>query len=84
MTNAPIFSVGPFVAALEYAADCHAEVVGKPEAAFFTAAISDLDVRPEECVMIGDASVLFFRFCVYNARYSFLFSNTLESFYSRM
>ncbi|XP_052804569.1 haloacid dehalogenase-like hydrolase domain-containing protein 2 [Mya arenaria] len=45
---------GPFVTGLEYAADCKAEVVGKPEAAFFLSAIEGMDVRPEECLMIGD------------------------------
>ncbi|WAR05898.1 LOW QUALITY PROTEIN: HDHD2-like protein, partial [Mya arenaria] len=44
---------GPFVTGLEYAADCKAEVVGKPEAAFFLSAIEGMDVRPEECLMIG-------------------------------
>ena len=37
--------LGPFVAALEYAADVRAEVVGKPARAFF---------GPDEVVMVGD------------------------------
>ncbi|KAH3692407.1 haloacid dehalogenase-like hydrolase domain-containing protein 2 [Dreissena polymorpha] len=45
---------GPFVSALEYAADCQSQVVGKPEAAFFLSAIEEFNVHPEECVMIGD------------------------------
>uniref|UniRef100_A0A8C2X894 Haloacid dehalogenase-like hydrolase domain-containing protein 2 n=1 Tax=Cyclopterus lumpus TaxID=8103 RepID=A0A8C2X894_CYCLU len=45
---------GPFVTGLEYAADCQATVVGKPEKAFFTQALSDLGCSPNEAVMIGD------------------------------
>lgn len=53
---------GLFVAGLEYACDCKAEVVGKPEKSFFLSAIEDLDVNPGDCVMIGDVSLglLFF------------------------
>lgn len=47
---------GPFVTALEYAADCTASVVGKPEATFFAQALSDLGCSPSEAVMIGDVS----------------------------
>ena len=46
--------VGAFVAALEYAADTKAEVVGKPEEIFFLEAIRGLNADPAECVMIGD------------------------------
>ncbi|KAJ3240089.1 hypothetical protein HDU78_002494 [Chytriomyces hyalinus] len=45
---------GPFVAALEYATDASAEVVGKPTATFFQAALDDMDLNASECVMIGD------------------------------
>lgn len=45
---------GPFVTGLEYATDCKATVVGKPEKTFFTQALSDLGCRPDEAVMIGD------------------------------
>uniref|UniRef100_H3CGI5 Haloacid dehalogenase-like hydrolase domain-containing protein 2 n=1 Tax=Tetraodon nigroviridis TaxID=99883 RepID=H3CGI5_TETNG len=45
---------GPFVAGLEYAADCRATVVGKPEKSFFTQALADLGCSPSEAVMIGD------------------------------
>lgn len=47
---------GPFVRALEHAADCEALVVGKPEAAFFKAAIEPFGCEPQEVVMIGDVS----------------------------
>ncbi|CAL1539199.1 unnamed protein product [Lymnaea stagnalis] len=45
---------GPFVAALEYATDKTAEVVGKPDASFFLSSISDIDCDTSQCVMIGD------------------------------
>lgn len=45
---------GPFVRALEYAADCRATVVGKPEKTFFLQALSELGCSPSEAVMIGD------------------------------
>ncbi|KAJ3110868.1 Haloacid dehalogenase-like hydrolase domain-containing protein 2 [Physocladia obscura] len=45
---------GPFVAALEYATGIEAEVVGKPEQAFFNLAVDDMKLSPSECVMIGD------------------------------
>lgn len=45
---------GPFVTALEYAAGCTAEVVGKPEAGLFLAAVDSIGCRPEEALMIGD------------------------------
>lgn len=45
---------GPFVAALEAATGREAEVVGKPSAAFFGAALDALDADPERAVMIGD------------------------------
>lgn len=45
---------GPFVAALEYATDVKAKVVGKPEKGFFQSVLKLLDTRPEDAVMIGD------------------------------
>uniref|UniRef100_A0A1A8IVU4 Haloacid dehalogenase-like hydrolase domain containing 2 n=1 Tax=Nothobranchius kuhntae TaxID=321403 RepID=A0A1A8IVU4_NOTKU len=48
---------GPFVTGLEYAADCKATVVGKPEKTFFTQALSELGCSPSEAVMIGDVSM---------------------------
>ncbi|KAJ3208692.1 Haloacid dehalogenase-like hydrolase domain-containing protein 2 [Dinochytrium kinnereticum] len=45
---------GPFVAALEYATDKEATVVGKPNANFFKMALEDMQVAAEETVMIGD------------------------------
>lgn len=46
--------VGPFVAALEYAADTQAVVVGKPSSDFFQLALDDLGVTAAETVMVGD------------------------------
>jgi HAD superfamily hydrolase (TIGR01458 family) len=46
--------VGPFVAALEYAADVEAVVVGKPAPAFFALALAQLGARPEHAAMVGD------------------------------
>ena len=46
--------VGPFVAALEYAADVEAYVVGKPARGFFATALADIAVAPARAAMIGD------------------------------
>lgn len=46
--------VGPFVAALEYAAACEAHVVGKPAGAFFGHVLDGAGVLPGEAVMVGD------------------------------
>lgn len=45
---------GPFVAALEFAADQKALLFGKPSADFFHTAVADLPCRANEVVMIGD------------------------------
>lgn len=45
---------GPFVAALEYAADVETELFGKPDPRFFNAVLRDLGTRPAETLMIGD------------------------------
>ena len=46
--------VGPFVAALEYAANVEAVVVGKPAPAFFLLALSQLGAEPADAAMVGD------------------------------
>lgn len=46
--------VGAFVAALEYAADRTAVVVGKPDPGFFAAVLADLGIEPDAAAMIGD------------------------------
>jgi HAD superfamily hydrolase (TIGR01458 family) len=45
---------GPFIRALEYAADCEAIILGKPSPVFFLSAVAQLDCRPGETLMIGD------------------------------
>lgn len=60
---------GPFVAALEYASEAAAEVVGKPNDAFFVRAMAGLATDPTEVVMIGDVcdiSTLTLRFSIPN------------------
>ena len=46
--------IGPFKAALEYAADVRAHVLGKPDQAFFHQAAAALGCAPAETLMIGD------------------------------
>jgi HAD superfamily hydrolase (TIGR01458 family) len=46
--------IGPFVAALEFAADIRAKVLGKPAPEFFEAAVSGLGCEPNQVVMVGD------------------------------
>jgi len=47
-------SAGPVVRALEYASDKTARVMGKPSQEFFRLALEDMNLRPDEAVMIGD------------------------------
>jgi HAD superfamily hydrolase (TIGR01458 family) len=50
----PLLDSGALVAGLEYAAGIEAEVVGKPTAAYFEAALAELGTPPAEAVMVGD------------------------------
>ena len=45
---------GAFIKAIEYATSTTSEVVGKPEKAFFELALKDMNLAPEESMMIGD------------------------------
>jgi phospholysine phosphohistidine inorganic pyrophosphate phosphatase len=45
---------GPFVAALEYASNKSATVIGKPERAFFELALENLGLPADSVAMIGD------------------------------
>lgn len=45
---------GPFVVALEYAAEVGAVVVGKPSPAYFRMVLEDMDLPPDRVAMIGD------------------------------
>jgi HAD superfamily hydrolase (TIGR01458 family) len=49
-----VLDAGPFIAALEYAAETEALVLGKPSADFFAAAAGELGLLPAECIMVGD------------------------------
>lgn len=46
--------VGPFVKALEYAAECKAIVLGKPSIHFFETALQILQCKSSQAIMIGD------------------------------
>jgi len=46
--------LGPFVAALEYAAGREALIVGKPSEPFFSSAVGDMGLDCSETVMVGD------------------------------
>ena len=52
--DGPSLDAGPFVAALEYASGKTATVLGKPEPAFFQAALRDLGLEAKDVVMVGD------------------------------
>ena len=49
-----VLSAGPFVAALEYATEKNAELMGKPSRQFFHMALDDLGLEPCQAAMIGD------------------------------
>jgi len=55
--DGPTLDAGPFVAALEYAADVTATLVGKPSPAFFAAALERLGAEARETAMVGDSLV---------------------------
>lgn len=46
--------VGPFIAAMEFATEKSAVVVGKPSADFFNAALKDMNLTAENALMVGD------------------------------
>lgn len=48
---------GPFITALEYAAETTATVLGKPSPEFFLSAVREMDLAPKDVVMIGDDAV---------------------------
>jgi len=45
---------GPFVVALEYAAETRAEVIGMPSLAYFSRVLADLGLPPQRVAMIGE------------------------------
>src|ERR671937_1662804 len=46
----PLLDAGVFVAGLEYAVGTEAEVVGKPTAAYFEAALAELEAAPRDAI----------------------------------
>ena len=46
--------VAPFIIALEHAAGCEAEVIGKPSASFYQSALNLLGYSADKAIMIGD------------------------------
>lgn len=49
-----ILDLGPYVAALEYAAAIKADVVGKPSRSFFTLTLADMGLEADTALMVGD------------------------------
>ncbi len=56
-TDSLDLDAGPFVTALEYAAETEALVLGKPSPRFFLGAVAELGCRPDEVIMVGDDAV---------------------------
>lgn len=52
--NQLLLDAGPFIAALEFACDVEAEILGKPAKAFFQTAVESTGFKAEEVLMIGD------------------------------
>ncbi|UCD79051.1 MAG: TIGR01458 family HAD-type hydrolase [Desulfobacterales bacterium] len=52
--NGLAMDAGAFVAALEYATESEAELIGKPNRAYFEMALRDIGLDPSEVAMIGD------------------------------
>jgi HAD superfamily hydrolase (TIGR01458 family) len=53
--DGPTLDAGPFVVALEYASRQRAVLVGKPNRAFFAAAVTALGLAPERVAVVGDS-----------------------------
>jgi HAD superfamily hydrolase (TIGR01458 family) len=49
-----LLDAGPFIRAVEFAADVEATIVGKPAAAFFRLALQSTGVAPAQALMVGD------------------------------
>ena len=52
--NGPAMDAGAFVAALEYATETEATLIGKPNRAYFDIALKDIGILPSQAAMIGD------------------------------
>lgn len=46
--------IGAFIDGLEYATNTQATIIGKPSADFFSAVLTDMQLTPEQVLMIGD------------------------------
>jgi HAD superfamily hydrolase (TIGR01458 family) len=46
--------IGAFITGLEYASNTKAMLIGKPSADFYGAVLTDMHLKPEEVLMIGD------------------------------
>lgn len=46
--------IGAFIDGLEYATNTQATIIGKPSADFFSAVLADMQLTPEQVLMIGD------------------------------
>ena len=53
-TDGLCLDVAPFIKALEHAADCQAQVIGKPSLSFYQAALAMLGYSADRVTMIGD------------------------------
>ena len=51
--NGLALDAGAFVAALEYATETEAELIGKPNRAYFDTALADMGIDPSQVAMIG-------------------------------
>ncbi len=56
--NGLALDTGAFVAALEYATETEAELIGKPNRAYFDTALTDMGIDPSRVAMIGDDIVM--------------------------
>lgn len=46
--------IGAFIDGLEYATNTKATIIGKPSLDFFSAVLSDMQLKPEQVLMVGD------------------------------
>ena len=49
-----MLDAGPFIRAIEWAADTSAIIMGKPSAAFFAEVVASTPFAAAECLMVGD------------------------------
>ncbi len=56
-TDGLSLDIGPFVSALEYAANTQAVILGKPSQDFFLTAVASFELQPAEVVIVGDDAV---------------------------